>query len=86
MAKRTQRLKVYSMNLGGIERGLVATTSQKRAAELFGTTLYDFREMGGETFGPAAEIALAAPEIVFVQSFSIPFDQRHVWTKRKPTP
>lgn len=62
------KLKVYHCNLNGKQFGLVATTSQKRAAELLGISLYYFRDYSSITGNSYDEkTALSQPETPFIK-------------------
>lgn len=76
------KLRVYSGNWCGLERRIVAATSKRAAAELIGTTLYDFNNYYDET-GNAEElaVALASPGTVFSQPYT---DHRAPWVPVKP--
>lgn len=68
-----KKLKVYGgmtcISGKGQVRGIVATTSQKNAAELFGCSLSHFRNYCGETGNEKElEIALANPNVLFVET------------------
>lgn len=74
MPRRTVPLKVYRVtrspyryDLGHRQiTALVATTSQKKAAELMDVTVGTLRNYGGETRNPQdCEVALAEPGTVF---------------------
>jgi len=42
-AGEKKKMKYFYGNLDGLRRGLIYTTSQKRVAEIAGTSLYDVR-------------------------------------------
>lgn len=54
-------MKVFGVNLDGTNQGIVATTSQKKAAALFGVSLYHFQQYGGVA-GNASDVELAMRE------------------------
>lgn len=62
-------LKVFHGNYDGRREALVACTSMKRAAELIGTSLYDFRRYFLEVppESEARSVALRNIETVFVR-------------------
>lgn len=69
----SKKLKVYGgmtyVSDKGQVRGIAATTSQKKAAELFGCSLSHFRNYCGETWNKKElEIALANPNVLFVET------------------
>lgn len=63
-----RKLKVFHCNLDGINWGLVAAPSKKRAAELFGMSMHSFNNYASETgHKDSVELAIANPEIVFTK-------------------
>ena len=64
------KLKVFGVNYDGRTRRIVATTTQKKAAELCGMNLYQFRMFASETGNKVeCELALKEPEIVWSQEY-----------------
>lgn len=59
------KLNVYRCMLGGRAEVMVAAGSRKAAAELMGLSAYELATYGDEAIGEDAEIALAAPGVVF---------------------
>jgi hypothetical protein len=62
-----RRLKCYVGNLDGLRRGLVLAHNQKRAAEIAGTSLYDFRRYWCGSVAP--EGAEFEPETLYTRSY-----------------
>lgn len=85
MKTRKQKLKVYGTytHLRGVTgqvRAIVATTSQKKAAELLHVSLYDFRYFGCETGNPhEIETAMAEPGAVFWSTTGYPRNEYQKW-------
>jgi hypothetical protein len=81
-----RKLNVYlHPNGDGLHSFLVAAPNQRRAVELIGTTLGDFRRYGGRSIseGDWVGLALANPEIVFtraIPSAVLPGDP-NPWTR-----
>ena len=74
------KLKVYGVNLDGKHRGIIATTSQREAAQMFRIPLGRMRDYGSET-GNTEEcrIALAAPGVPFASVEGPHKDYRRMW-------
>jgi hypothetical protein len=66
-----KKLKVYSLNMDGKRRGIVAAHSKTEAARLFRTSMHHFNGYGHETGNKEdTAIALSKPGIVFTQSYA----------------
>lgn len=59
------KLKVYRCMLGGRAEVMVAASSRPVAAGLMSLSAYELKTYGDEAIGEDAEIALAAPGVVF---------------------
>lgn len=67
-----RKLKVFHCNLDGVNWGLVAAASKKRAAELFGMSMHHFNDYASETgHKDSIELAVANPETVFTKSMRL---------------
>jgi hypothetical protein len=68
--KKHKKLKVFGGILylqGGEHRAIIATSSQKKAAEIVGVSLWSFRKYWTETGNKKElEAALSEPEVVLV--------------------
>lgn len=66
------KLKVYGANLDGRYRGIVAATSQTKAAEALGISPYDFRSHGCETANrEEVELAMREPGKAWKQGYGL---------------
>lgn len=62
-------LKVFVVNYGGTHKLMVATTSQKKAADLMALPLSHVRDFGSVTGNPAdVELATKHPGMVMIRS------------------
>jgi hypothetical protein len=60
-------MKVFGINIDGVNRCIVAAKSMKRAAELFGVSYSYARGWGSETWNEdEVRIATATPEQVYI--------------------